>query len=341
MLKHIFMALVFLFVISPAFAISEKDFFTDYQKKVVPFYNSCELGFFYGSENKRINYLKYESEQKDTAVVILPGKSESYLKYAELIYDLKNPGFSFYLMDHRGMGFSERPVQNMDKVFVEKFDYYVSDFKKFMDRIVIPKKHKNLFLISHSMGGTIAALYLESCSSAFKGAVFCSPMMKINTGICPEKAAGLMTKLFIALGMEKRYCITQGKRKHRSFKNNKLSSSKKRWDLWEEKILSGNPEIISGGATNRWVNESIKACKKALKNSCKIEIPALILKAEKDSIVKPESMDILCERTDCEKVLFKDAKHEILMETDSIRDVALECIKKFIKIYSSEREEIF
>ncbi len=121
MLKHIFMALVFLFVISPAFAISEKDFFTDYQKRYVPFYNSCELGFFYGSENKRINYLKYESEQKDTAVVILPGKSESYLKYAELIYDLKNPGFSFYLMDHRGMGFSERPVQNMDKVFVEKF----------------------------------------------------------------------------------------------------------------------------------------------------------------------------------------------------------------------------
>jgi len=341
MLKLLFRVLVFLLVVSPAFAVSEKDLFTDYQKKVIPFYNSCEQGFFYGSENKRINYLKYESEQKDTAVVVLPGKSESYLKYAELIYDLKSPGSSFYLMDHRGMGFSERPDHNTDKVFVEKFDYYVSDFKIFMDRIVIPKKHKNLFLICHSMGGTIAALYLESFPSDFKGAVFCSPMMKINTGICPEKAADLITKLFITLGMEKSYCVTQGKRKHRSFKNNKLTSSKKRWDLWEEKKLPGNPEIISGGATNRWVNESIKACKKALNNSCKIEIPLLILKAEKDSVVKPESMDILCERTDCEKVSFKDAKHEILMETDSIRDVALELIRKFIKKHRNEREEKF
>ncbi len=335
MLKHLFPLLVLLFTTSPVFAISEKDFFAEYQRKVLPFYNSCEQGFFYGSENKRINYLKSESKQKDTAVVILPGKSESYLKYAEFIYDLKNTDFSFYIMDHRGMGFSERIIaDNRDKVFVEKFDDYVRDFKIFMDRIVVPEKHKNMFLISHSMGGTIAALYLESFPDDFKGTVFCSPMMKINTGIFPEKATGLITKLFIFFGKEKSYCITQGKRKPLNFKNNKITSSKKRWSLWEEKVLFKNPEIISGGATNRWLSESINASKKALNNSGKIEIPVLILKAEKDAIVKPESMDALCEETDCEKVSFKDAKHEILMERDFIRNVAVDSIRKFIKTYS-------
>ena len=53
--------------------------------------------------------------------------------------------------------------------------------------IVDLTKYKTLFLISHSTGGTIAALYLEDFPDDFKGAVFASPMMKINFGIFPEK----------------------------------------------------------------------------------------------------------------------------------------------------------
>jgi len=59
---------------------------------------------------------------------------------------------SFFLMDHRGMGFSERSFDNdRDKVFVKKFDYYVNDLRKFMCTVVDRKKYKNLFLVSHSM----------------------------------------------------------------------------------------------------------------------------------------------------------------------------------------------
>jgi lysophospholipase len=155
-------------------------------------------------------------------------------------------------------------------------------------------------------------------------------MMKLNTGIFPEKAAGLITNLLIFLGREKSYCITQGKRKHKNFKNNKLTSSKNRWDLWEEKILSEYPEVISGGATNRWINESLKACKNALNNRHKIKVPMLVLQAENDDIVKKEGIDVLCETTDCKKVIFTDSKHEIFMEKDSIRDLALQQVLDFI-----------
>ena len=344
--KYIFQALVLLVFVSQIFVlscteksedktkssvISEKDFFNNYQKKIVPFYNSCEQGFFFGVENKRINYLKYESEKTDTAIIILHGKSESYIKYAELIYDLKEPGLSFYLMDHRGMGFSERILDHdRDKVFVKNFDNYVIDLKTFINTVVKRKKYKKLFLISHSTGGTIAALYLESSPDDFDGAVFSAPMMKLNTGIFPEKIVDLITKFFISMKMGKNYSIAQGKRKPRNFKNNNLTSSRKRWDLWEEKILPENPEIRSGGATNRWISESIKACRKALNNSHKIKAPVLILKAENDLVVNSEEIDIFCEKTACEKLSFKDAKHEILMEKDSIRNIALQQILTFI-----------
>ena len=196
--------------------------------------------------------------------------------------------------------------------------------------MIINKKHKKLFLISHSTGGTIATLYLESFPDVFNGAVFSAPMMKLNFGIFPEKIVDLITRFFISMEMEKNYSITQGKRKHRKFKNNNLTSSIKRWDLWEEKILPENPEIISGGTTNQWINESFKACIKALNNSHKIKIPIIILQAEKDSIVKPEGLDILCKNTNCKKIILKNAKHEILMEKDSIRNIALQQIYNFI-----------
>ena len=238
---------------------------------------------------------------------------------------------SFFLMDHRGMGFSERSFDNdRDKVFVKNFDYYVNYLRKFMCTVVDRKKYKNLFLVSHSMGGTVAALYLESFSDDFDGAVFASPMIKLNTGIFPEKAAGLITDLLIFFGREKSYCITQGKRKYKNFKNNKLTSSKNRWDLWEDKILSEYPEVISGGATNRWLNESLKACRKALKNKHKIKVPILILQAENDDIVKKEGIDVLCETANCKKIIFADSRHEIFMEKDSIRDFALQQILDFI-----------
>ena len=130
--------------------------------------------------------------------------------------------------------------------------------------------------------------------------------------------------------MGKNYSIAQGKRKPRNFKNNNLTSSRKRWDLWEEKILPENPEIRSGGATNRWIRESIKARRKALNNSHKIKAPVLILKAENDPVVSSEEIDIFCEKTACKKLSFKDSKHEILMEKDSIRNIALQQILNFI-----------
>jgi lysophospholipase len=302
-----------------------------YNKKVLPFYKSCEQGFFFGSENKRINYLKYEAERKDTAVILLPGKSESYIKYAELIYDLKSPGMSFFLMDHRGMGFSERILEdNPDKVFVENFDDYTNDLKKFMEKVVVRERYNKLFLISHSMGGLIAALYLETFPDDFDGAIFSTPMMEINTGIIPERAVQEITSFFIFLGMGKNYSFSQGKRKPRNFKNNKLTSSKNRWTLWEDKLLFEYPEIISGGVTNRWLNESLKACRKALNNRHQIKVPILILKGEKDDVVKKEGINILCETTACKKVIFADAKHELFMEKDSIRDLALQQILDFI-----------
>jgi len=331
--------LLFFFLVffpSPAPAISEPDFFNQYRQNVLPFYHSCEQTFFHSSEKVKIRYLKHLSTKKETALVILPGKSESYIKYAELMYDLNAPGVSFFVLDHRGMGFSVRRLADRDKVFVEHFDHYVKDLKNFMDTVVVPQNFRNLFILGHSLGGTVALRYLESGAPEMNGVVLCSPMIRINTRLLPETAAVLITKTMIALGRGKKYALTQGKRKPLRFKNNPLTASKTRWHLWQEKILGQYPELSSGGATNRWVYESLIAGRETLKDRRKIKIPLLVLKAVNDTVVDPEAMDRLCDATRCEMVSFFKSGHEILMEKDAVRNTALERIKQFMQTHTKK-----
>jgi len=69
-------------------------------------------------------------------------------------------------MDHRGQGLSERALENLHKSYVENFQYYISDLNIFIQNIVNPhcsfnnKFHKP-YLLAHSMGGAIAARYLQ------------------------------------------------------------------------------------------------------------------------------------------------------------------------------------
>ena len=124
----------------PIFAIPADDsnieaYRNEYFGKVIPYWEqNGQRGEFEGKEVVPIAYIKLLAAQEKGAIVILHGKGESSEKYAELVYDLhlKNPDFSFYLMDFRGHGRSGRLLGNRYKVQVENFEYYLEDVKKFI-----------------------------------------------------------------------------------------------------------------------------------------------------------------------------------------------------------------
>ena len=120
------------------------------------------------------------------ALVFLPGKSETYLKYPELVYDLRHTGYSIYLLDHRGMGFSDHLLKDdTDKVFVANFEKYVDDLEIFLNKIVSVEEHPRLILSAHSMESAIASRYLQRYRGRFDGAVLNAPMLQLDTGSAP------------------------------------------------------------------------------------------------------------------------------------------------------------
>lgn len=309
----------------------EQDFRRKYETRVMPFYSGGRFGEFSGVGGLKIRTVVFNRKDGSGALVILPGKSETYLKYAEFLYDLQELPLSLYAMDHRGMGFSERPLPDRLKMHVESFDHYIEDVRTFINTVVKAGGQEHLYLFGHSTGALIAALYMEHYPETFKAGVLCSPFFDVGIGPVPGFVTRLLARLLDRPGQREEYGPGQRDIKRSDFPQNKISHSYARWSLWEEDIIPNIEAIQFGGVTNHWLRESLTAGHRAVQGAGQINVPLLLLQAEQDSIVRLAAQDHFCRRAPrCTKVLIRGAKHEILIEQEHLRAEALARIKAFL-----------
>jgi lysophospholipase len=321
---------LFLFALSQSLgAISEAGYSQRYQTEVQPFYATGRFGSFAGVDGVRIRYAAFEAEAETAALVILPGCPESFIKYAELIYDLQPLTYSIYLMDQRGMGFSERLLDDPTKIHVQKFTDYLADTRTFFETVVQERPHDKLFVLGHSTGGVIAALYLESYHDV-NAAVLTCPAFEVRTDPVPLWLACLAVNVLTFFGQGEKLAPGQGESVALGFEEKKTTHSAVRYRKWEDEILSENPEIQFGGRTNRWVKESMKYGRRAWRKAGKIQVPLLLLYAEEDLFVAMRGYKRFAKRApDCTMIMLPDSWHEILFEKDTVRDQTLQLVTDF------------
>ena len=316
----------------PVWAVSEEGFARAMAKEVWPHFNAGEFGTFTGQGGVEIAFAKFEIARERGALVIVPGKSESYIKYVELIYDLRACGYSLYLFDHRGMGFSGALLDgDPDKTHVECFDYYVADLHAFVAGVVNARSHDRRVVLGHSMGGTVALLYMAEHPGVFDGAILSAPMLEIMTDPLPVPVAYALSALGTWLGREGAYCPGRGPWEDRSYSAAALTGSPARWALWEKLTIPAHALTGMGGATLGWLREALRGARRARSCAPLIQIPVLQLQAGIETMVAPGKQSEACAAMPgCERIHFGEARHEILMERDEIRDSALAQIRNFL-----------
>ena len=141
--------------------MQESHLMPEFPSKIKKFWLQGDFLYFSAFDDIRINYAQFIHNKNDKCLVIVSGRSETYLKYMELSFDLYQQGYNIFLLDHRGQGLSERLLSNPHKGYVANFDDYESDLSYFIDHVVASACPMKPYLLAHSMGGLIAARYLQ------------------------------------------------------------------------------------------------------------------------------------------------------------------------------------
>jgi lysophospholipase len=288
-------------------------------------------GFFKGEKGISIYYkyfLQGINDNEKGAIVISNGRRESVIKYKELIYDLYRDGYSVYILDHRGQGFSER-INKADNQMghIDNFEYYINDLKYYFENIVKPRYQKKVYLLAHSMGATIGTRYIEKFPQDFDAAAFSSPMFGLKFPAC--ELIRLLT------GDEPRYLF--GKKNYdneeKSFLGNDLTHGKIRYETMMN-MYENNPSTKIGAPSYQWVYQSCITFKKIFKELQKIEIPILLIMAGKEDVVSSKAQrkyfyglrelnkDVKC-------FTIAGAYHELLIEKDNYRIPVITTILNF------------
>lgn len=324
--------ILFSFLCQWALAVPEANFEELMAGEVAEHFSRFTPEEFKNSQGLKIHFRSYLAGRSRPTLVILPGRSESILKYSELLYDLKDLNFNIFLIDHQGQGQSQRLLSDSEKGHVRFFEDYVRDLSGWVNQIVLPRSDSDeIYLLAHSMGGAIG-VKLAAKKDLFKKIILSAPMLEMNTHPYSETIARIYSVWLVAIRKGNHYAPGKGPYvfEDDTFETNEVTHSRKRFDHNQD-LKREFPEIILGGPTSRWVKESLLATKKIHQLGKKMKAPVLLLQAGADSVVKPERQDSFCQKaSDCTLVRFPASFHEILMEEDSIRDEAIQRIRTFL-----------
>ncbi len=296
-----------------------------------------EFGSFAGVDGKSIATAVFKADQERVAVVFAPGRTETFTKYAELVRDLHPHGFSFYFLDHRGQGQSDRIVGSKpappDFVsppgHVDRFDDYVDDVARFVDRVVRKEPHAHVVGWGHSMGGGILTRYAEKHPGSFAALILSSPMHGLPIKWWQRPFVSFMT----AMGKRRSYALGKGPWQPSMdvFEGNDTTGSESRY-RFKMDTYSADPSVWIGGPTYGWVHEADRAGKAMREDARRLTMPVLLFQAGADTIVDNSAQDaVVAAAPDCTKIVLPGARHELLLERDDVRDAVLDHVLTFLE----------
>jgi lysophospholipase len=302
-------------------------------------------------------------------VVILPGRGEPALKYIEASFDLFQKGYGpIYALDHRGQGLSDRldfSVVNKRVVqfpqlrrspyinHLDSFECYISDFKQFLDEVVL-RFHAidEVKIIAHSTGATIVAGFLNNSARSLTPVpvkiAYLSPMFGIDsidnaiTQILKDPMGSLSSYWKIMNCLPEDGCMDIAKdglfNRALDFDTmNVLTRSKERF-LYYHLAMNFWPQAITESLTTGWIQESRRYLNELYYDRQKApNTEILAFKAGDDLVIDNESIDQFCDDRQasfksCEvDSSFKLSFHSMLIEKDDVRQALLEKIDAFFQ----------
>jgi len=276
-------------------------------------------GFFKGVREANIYYQSWLPEGELKAVLlIIHGLAEHSGRYGNVVNHFVPLGYAVYGIDHLGHGKSEGR-----RVHVERFDDYTNTLKVYFDMIQRWQPGKPIFLVGHSMGGLISAVYLLDHQAELAGAVLSGAAVKIPNHVTP--AMLLVNKILSALIPK--------------FGLLPLDAVGVSRDPLVVQAYVSDPLVHRGKATARLAAEMLKAMQYVSGQAARITLPILIVQGSADRLVDPAGARMLYEAVssaDKEIKIYDGLYHEVFNEPE--HDKVLRDVEIWLEAHMSPRK---
>lgn len=288
-------------------------------------------------EGLTIRYGYIAPENPDAVAVCLPGLSEFAEKYFETARDCLDQNVAFYVLDWFGQGKSGRYFTDSQKRHSQGYQHDINDLSVWIRDVVRPAaKGKPIVMLAHSMGAHIGLRYLAQHPGLFTCAMFSAPMIGVKAF---EHVNNMIAKIITGFSVylsEDSYIAGFGdwRESVRATPEKNFFSGDEIRNAVHNAWCLADPELQVGGITYAWLHESHKSCMELQKEGIleSINIPCIIALAGKEHFVDNNAIRKAASILPNAKLIeFPDSRHEILMESDTIRKVFLGAFYDLIK----------
>lgn len=313
--------------------VDEKDYANVMQNEIEPYLAGIRSeGFFSSYDGKNIHYEAHTIDNAKGNVVIVHGFTEFAEKFREMAYYFVKNGFNTFALDNRGHGHSYRLHGSTETVRLNKFSDYIEDLDVFVKKIIKPHADNiPMYIYSHSMGGGIAARYIQVHNDVFEKAILSSPMICAQTG-APVPLAKTLMSFVTSLGLKNVSVPGMCKFNPHALFENSSDTSKPRFEYFLAKKVA-NPVYRTAGPSFGWVNEALKLTDHLLDdNNCKnVTSKVLIFQPERDNKVISSYQNTFAGKLkDAQLVFVPGSKHEIFATTNDVLEGYLDKIFDFL-----------
>ncbi|MBC8508160.1 MAG: alpha/beta hydrolase [Anaerolineales bacterium] len=262
-------------------------------------------GNFKGVRDVNIYYQSWLPEEDAKAVLlVVHGLGEHCGRYMNVVDHFVPLGYAIYGLDHIGHGKSAGARE-----IVETFEDFTETLGIFHKKVVEWQPQKPIFLLGHSMGGTIATYYLLDHQSEFKGAVISAPLVKIGESVSQAtiSMAKILSKIAPKMGVQ-------------ALDFNAISRDPKVVEAYVN-----DPLVFHGKTPARLGAELLSALQRITAEAGKVVLPFILVQGAEDILVDPDGAQMFYDMASSEdKTLkiydglyhevFNEPEHEIVLK---------------------------
>jgi alpha-beta hydrolase superfamily lysophospholipase len=236
-------------------------------------------------------------------VAIVHGYAEHSGRYAHVGEALAARGYAVHALDLRGHGRSEG-----DRAFVRSFDEYLDDVRSFLARVRGRAGGRPVFLLGHSMGGTIVTLELAVDHPPLAGALLSAGVLTSSGQPRIVRAIiGLLGRLLPRLPLVK------------------LNAARVSRDAEVVRRYEEDPLVYHGRVRAGLAAAMGRAVRRIERDAHSIALPILIMHGTEDLLASPDGSRAVFDAIsshDKTLTMYEGLHHEILNEPEQDQVIA-------------------